>query len=109
MAKKRKMSSSAVSKRIPPSVPKCVTRCADGYCTDFFKANGKSLKLIFRKVPSGYLVYRQSDDACAKPVCMSTDISVAPTTRTLFSNLSTLSKAIDAAENWLGMKLPDVR
>ena len=106
MAKRKKTST---AKRIPPSVPKCVTRCTDGYCTDFFKCGDKNLKLTFKKVSSGYLVYKQSDDACTKPVCLSTDISVAPSTRALFSNLSTLSKAINAAESWLDMKLPDVR
>lgn len=106
---KRKTKSASTSKRLPPSVPTCVKRCEEGYCTDFILTDGKYLKFTFKKVPSGYLVYKLSDEAGAKPICLSTDISVAPTTRVHFNNLTSLSKAVEATESWIGAKLPKIR
>lgn len=109
MAKKRTRTSST-TKRTPPSVPKSVKRCSDGYCTEFIEyTNGSHIKLLFKKTSAGYLVYRKSDDSNANWICMSSDISVAPSTRVLFENLSSLNKAIAATETWLGRKLPDIK
>lgn len=106
---KRKTKTPSTTKRTPPSVPKSVKRCSDGYCTEFIYVNGSYMKFLFKKTSAGYLVYRKSDDATASWICMSTDISVAPSTRVLFENLSSLSKAVVAVETWLGRKLPDVK
>lgn len=111
MAKRKAKHSASTAKRIPPSVPKCVKRCADGYCTDYFNDPKTSGHIAFKfvKTSSSYLVYRKSDNADARWICMSTDISIAPSTRVLFENLTTLHKAITAAETWLNAKLPDIR
>ena len=103
MAKKRKSSSETATKRVPPSIPKCVKRCPDGYCTEYIN----NYMFRFKKNNNGYSVFRT--DLHGQTINMATNATLAPTTKALFSNLATLSKAIIAVETWLDAKLPDIR
>lgn len=125
MAKRRRSTSKTTSKstsnRLPPSVPKCVRKCADGYTTEFLTQSNNldtAVKFIFKKTKSGYKPSVRTPDTyhvlkvtsnSSEQIDMSSDIRIAPQTRQLFSNLTTLSAAITATETWLGYKLPDIR
>lgn len=107
--KKKKTINKRPSNRIPPSVPKCVRRCSDGYATDFIQLdNNTSAKFLFKKTSFGYEVNRMTSTS-AIYVNMSTDNTLSPTTRHLFTGLTTLKTAIEAVEKWLGHTLPHVR
>lgn len=109
MKKKRKTISSSATKRVPPSVPKCVRKTASGYETNVLTALGKdAVKFTFIKSDTGYRVIRTTV-ATGQSVDMARDTAVAPATRHLFSNTSTLKAAIAAVEEWLGAALPDIR
>lgn len=100
----------SLTKRVPPSVPKCVKPCPEhnGYITDFIDAHGTRAQFLFKKIPNGYDVYLR-DDSSIKWACIKSDISFSPTTRSHFKTQPTLSKAIAVAESWLEIKFPDIR
>ncbi len=110
MKKRKHASTKKTSNRIPPSVPKCVRRCAEGYMTDFVTAadNRQSVRFVLKKTTAGYSVLRTTATDPAQ-IDMATDISISPSTRKLFSDLSSLKAAITAIETWLGKELPDIR
>lgn len=105
MKKKRKNVS---VNKTPPSVPKCVTKCSDGYASGYVMKNDEQIKFIFRKTGNGYSVFKTVLGKLGL-VDMANDESVAPVTRSHFSNLKTLSEAITVAEDWIGKTLPDIR
>lgn len=97
------------SKRIPPSVPKCVKKCNEGYITDFVTLpNKEQVQFKFKKLEFGYIVLKISADGTSA-VNMGNDIRVSPMTHRHFSNLKTLKSAISAVESWLGFELPNIR
>lgn len=110
MKRKNSHTKTKTSNRVPPSVPKCVKKSADGYVTGFVQSpdHAKTVKFMFRKTNLGYSVFRIASDSTTW-VDMSNDISIAPSTRQQFSNLTTLKTAIAATETWLGTSLPEIR
>lgn len=106
--KRKKTTNKKVSTRIPPSVPKSVRRCTNGYMTDFISVNNTSVKFLFIKTASGYAVHRITPTS-ALHVDMATDNTLSPTTRNMFSGLTTLKSAIETTEKWLGHELPYIR
>ena len=108
--KKRHTTRSVSSNRIPPSIPKCVRKCSDGYTTDYIPmpVNKPAVKFIFRKMMKGYTVLKVTSNS-PDWVDMGNNITISPATRNLFSNLTTLKEAINAVETWIGFSLPDIR
>lgn len=107
---RKKTTHKKTSNRVPPSIPKCVKKCTDGYMTGYVTTpdNTKSVKFIFKKTDLGYSVLLASDSSYAR-IDMGSDTKIAPATRHLFSNLTTLKSAIAAVEKWLGCSLPEIR
>ena len=110
MKKRKHTTAKKTSNRIPPSVPKCVRRCSEGYMTDFVTtSDGKqSMRFILKKTAIGYSVLRMTATNTSL-TDMATDINIAPSTRKLFSDLTTLKAAISTIETYLGKELPDIR
>ena len=97
------------TKRIPPSIPKCVRKCTDGYVTDIITSSDREhIQFKFKKLSFGYVVLRMDIDK-AITINLSNDLKVAPTVHRHFSNLKTLKAAIEATEKWLGCSLPAIR
>lgn len=111
----------SVSKRIPPSVPKCLNQNKDfgGYMTgNVEKTNAPKhpvFQFLIKKEKDGYMIYyknltAQTDkDVSYTWRCMYSDLNLSPVTRQHFKPQPTLTKAVEAIESWTGSKLPDVR
>lgn len=102
--------SKSLTKRVPPSVPKCVKPCPEhnGYITDFIDVHGVNVQFLFKKVSDGYDICMRRDSSI-KWTCVKSDISFSPTTRNNFRTQPTLSKAIAVAESWAEIEFPDIR
>ena len=110
--KRRKMgySTGTAKKHVPPQIPKCVRKCEEGYCTNFFTAEHihSQIALSFQKSINGYIIYyRKSDGSDWKNI--SSDVSLSPATRARFENQTTLTGAIKTVEEWLKCTLPEIR
>ena len=59
MKRKNSHTKTKTSNRVPPSVPKCVKKSADGYVTGFVQSpdHVKTVKFMFRKTNLGYSVF----------------------------------------------------
>ena len=110
MKKRKSSANKKPSNRIPPSIPKCLRKCEGEYTTDYVKQpqSSQTIRFIIRKGENGYAVLKNAANS-SECINMANDIRIAPTTRNLFSDTSTLKAAIDAIEEWLGYRLPDIR
>lgn len=106
---KKKRTSTASTKRMPPSVPKCVKKdnALDGYVTDFVKYKDTEIKFLFHKTNEGYIVSKITRDG-SRWIDMRSE-SLSPTTRTMFKTQPTLTAAIKTTEMYLGFTLPLIR
>lgn len=104
--KKRK----TTTNRIPPSIPKCVTKYENGYITGFVQSphDKTDVRFIFRKTEKGYSVSVLTANSPAE-VNMTTDHTLSPTTRSMFWGIGTLKNAIKIVQEWIGRDLPDIR